>query len=94
MSVDKIKQLYASHLEKDDSSIMNSIEVAMITVEELKFLVKEAEILIKIRNEAEELYAEEIDLMDFGERVDNILRYWTMRKVAKKIEKGQKRCRE
>lgn len=44
-----------------------------IGVDEFKFLVKEAEILQKIRKEAEELYDEQIDLMDFGERVDNIL---------------------
>lgn len=41
--------------------------------EALDWLIKEAEMLQKIRNEAEELYSEEIDLMDFGERVDNIL---------------------
>lgn len=29
--------------------------------------------LNKIRNEADELYAEEIDLSDFGERVSNII---------------------
>lgn len=45
----------------------------IIGVDEFKFLVKEAEILQKIRKEAEELYDEKIDLMDFGERVDNIL---------------------
>ncbi|MEK3726795.1 MULTISPECIES: hypothetical protein [unclassified Lysinibacillus] len=41
--------------------------------EALDWLLKEAETLNKIKVEAEELYAEEIDLSDFGERVSNII---------------------
>lgn len=41
--------------------------------EALNWLINEAVTLGKIRVEAEDLYKEEIDLMDFGERVDNIL---------------------
>ena len=37
------------------------------------WLIQQAETLQKIRTEADDLYNEEIDLMDFGERVVNIL---------------------
>lgn len=36
-------------------------------------LLKAAEMINKIKEEAEELYAQEIDLSDFGERVSNII---------------------
>jgi len=36
-------------------------------------LIKAAEMINKIKEEAEELYAQEIDLSDFGERVSNII---------------------
>lgn len=48
----------------------NALKVEPI---DLDSLLKAAEMLNKIRDEAEELYAEEIDLSDFGERVSNII---------------------
>lgn len=47
MNLYEIKRLYGSHLERNDGS-------AMIGVEALKFLVKEAETLEKIRVEAQD----------------------------------------
>jgi len=46
-----------------------------LKVEPIDFdsLLKAAEMLKKIKTEAEELYDEEIDLSDFGERVSNII---------------------
>lgn len=44
-----------------------------ISYEHFDWLIKQAETLQQIRNEAEELYDEEIDLTDFGERVANII---------------------
>lgn len=41
--------------------------------EHYEWLIKQAETLQKIREEAQELYDEEIDLTDFGERVANII---------------------
>lgn len=61
-----IYDLYGAYLAREDGS-------ATISVKALKFLVKEAEKLQAIREEANDLYAEKIDYMDFGERVDNIL---------------------
>lgn len=47
----------------------------VLKVEPIDFdeLMKDVEMLNKIRAEADELYAEEIDLSDFGERVMNII---------------------
>lgn len=46
-----------------------------LKVEPVDFLslMKDVEMLNKIRVEAEDLYDEKIDLMDFGERVANII---------------------
>lgn len=48
----------------------NALKVEPIDFEAL---LKAAEMLKEIKEEAEELYAEEIDLSDFGERVSNII---------------------
>ncbi|OEC03154.1 hypothetical protein GY31_03345 [Lysinibacillus sphaericus] len=48
----------------------NNLKVEPIDFNEL---MKDIEMLNKIKNEADELYAEEIDLSDFGERVSNII---------------------
>lgn len=64
--LEEIKRVRKKGLEAKDGSVA-------IGVKEFQFLVKEAEKLAKIRTEIEELYDEKIDLMDFGERVDNIL---------------------
>ena len=48
----------------------NALKVEPVYFDEL---LKAAELLYLIRQEAEELYDEEIDLMDFGERVMNII---------------------
>lgn len=55
---------------KDEEGVSNYIHVS---IEEMDWLVEQAEKLNKIRAEADELYAEEIDLSDFGERVSNII---------------------
>ncbi|WP_404427285.1 hypothetical protein LG296_01575 [Ureibacillus chungkukjangi] len=48
----------------------NSLKVEPVDLEEL---IRKAKTLERISNEAEDVYNEEIDLMDFGERVMNIL---------------------
>lgn len=47
--------------------------ITEIPYEDFEWLIKQAETLQKIRNEAEDLYNEVIDYSDFGERVGNLL---------------------
>lgn len=44
-----------------------------VSYEEVKWLIKQAEMIQAIRKEAEDLYTDGIDMSDFGERVENII---------------------
>ena len=68
MNLSEIKRLYWNHLESGEDSIV-------LDMKALLFLIVEAEALEKIKAEADELYSDEINLPDFGERVLNIIQY-------------------
>ncbi|MCM3665526.1 hypothetical protein M3204_14000 [Mesobacillus subterraneus] len=53
--------------------IKDNYDMDHVNWEDLRWLIEQAEILNKIRLEEEELYNDEISLMDFGERVHNLL---------------------
>ena len=66
MDLAEIKKLYWNHLESGEDSIE-------LDMKALRFLIKEVDTLEKIKAEADELYSDEINLPDFGERVLNII---------------------
>lgn len=66
--MDKLKEIKDRFQE---ATLNNSLHQDL--KEDMMWLIKEAEKLQVIKNEAEDLYNGEIDYSDFGERVDSIL---------------------